>query len=108
MYFPDSYAETQVPGFVVATQEDPYYFSEGGFGIGILKYYGIPLTPYLTPGTTENSSLEDILNSYNKANEKTRIQAIVNDQDRARYYIVHFWDTYNGSKTLQHFQNSNP
>ena len=108
LYLPDIYAETQVPGFVVATQDDPYYFSEGGFGIGILKYYGIPLTPYLTPETNENSSLEDILNSYNKANEKTGVPAIVNDQDRARYYIVHFWDTYNGSKTFTTFSKFQP
>ena len=106
--FPNSYAETQVPAIVVATQEDPYYFSDGGFGIGILKYYGIPLTPYLTPGTNEDSSLADILNSYNKTNEKTRINPIVDDQNRARYYVVHFWDTSNGSKTFTTFAKFQP
>ncbi len=108
LYFPASYADTQVPLIVVATQADPYYFSEGGFGIGVLKYYGIPLTPYLTPGTTEDSSLADILNSYNLANQKAGIKPIVDDQNRARYYVVHFWSTSNGSQTFTTFEKFQP
>jgi hypothetical protein len=108
LHFTTSYAETQVPTIVTAIQADPYYFSEGGFGIGILKYYGIPLTPYLTPGTSEDSSLADILNSYNKANEKTELNPIVDDQNRARYYVVHFWDTSYGSNTFTTFSKFQP
>ena len=57
LHLPTSFADPQVPLAVLATQVDPYYFSEGGFGIELLKYYGIPLTPYLTPGTSEDSKL---------------------------------------------------
>ena len=106
--FPSSYAETQAPTIVMATQADPYYFSQGGFGIGVLKYYGFPLTPYLTPETNENSSFADILNSYNMANEKTKLTPIVDDQSRARYYVVHFWDTSYGSKTFTTFKVFQP
>ena len=90
----------RIGGIMDAVQADPYYFSEGGFGISVLKFYGIPLTPYLTPGTTEESSLADILNAYNTANAKAGVKPIVDDGNRARYYIVHFWDTSNGSKTI--------
>ena len=108
LHFPTSYGQTQVPTIVAATQADPYYFSEGGFGIGILKYYGIPLTPYLTPGTTEDSLLSDILNSYDSANEKTELNPIVDDQSRATYYVVHFWSTSNGSMTFTTFPDFQP
>ncbi|HMK33338.1 MAG TPA: hypothetical protein VK431_06920, partial [Nitrosopumilaceae archaeon] len=52
---PVAYAESQNTVIVAGVQADPYYFSEGGFGIDIFKYYNIPLTPYLTPQTTSNS-----------------------------------------------------
>lgn len=102
LHLPTSFADPQVPLAVLATQVDPYYFSEGGFGIELLKYYGIPLTPYLTPGTSEDSSLADILNSYNQENHAANTP-IVDDQNRARYYVVHFWDTSNGSQTFTTF-----
>jgi len=105
---PVAYAEKQVPGIVVAVQGDPYYFAEGGFGISILKYYGIPLTPYLTPETTENSSLTDILNSFYSAEAKAGVHAIVDNQDRAKYYVVHFWSTSNGSQTFTTFSKFQP
>lgn len=108
LHYQSGYAETQSPILALATQADPYYFSEGGFGIRILKYHGIPLTPYLTPGTTEDSSLEDILNSYYSANEKAGIRPIVDDKDRARYFVVHFWDMSNGPKTLATFGKFQP
>ncbi|HUL51654.1 MAG TPA: hypothetical protein VLT10_00100 [Verrucomicrobiae bacterium] len=107
-HFPHSYAETQVPGIVVGVQGDPYYFSEGGFGIGILKYYGVPLTPYLTPQTTDNSSIDEILQSYEQASAKAGIKAIVDEQNRAKYYVVHFWSTSNGTQTFTTFPKFQP
>ena len=98
----------RLSGIIDVVQADPYYFSEGGFGISVLKFYGIPLTPYLTPGTTEESTLSDILNFYNTANAKAGVHAIVDDKDRARYYVVHFWDTLNGSKTFTTFAKFQP
>ena len=98
----------RISGMIDVVQADPYYFSEGGFGISVLKFYGIPLTPYLTPGTTEESALTDILNSYNTVNAKAGVRPIVDDKDRARYYIVHFWDTSNGSKTFTTFGKFQP
>jgi len=105
---PIAYAETQVPGIVVGVQLDPYYFSEGGFGIGILKYYGIPLTPYLTPQTNSNSSISEILNAYNQAIDKAGIKPIVDEQNRAKYYVVHFWSTSNGTQTFTTFSKFHP
>jgi len=98
----------RLSGIIDVVKADPYYFSEGGFGIRVLKFYGIPLTPYLTPGTTEESTLTDILNSYNTANAKAGVRPIVDDKDRARYYVVHFWDTSNGSKTFTTFGKFQP
>ena len=108
LYLPKSYAETQVPGLVVGIQADPYYVSEEGFGITILKYYNQPLTPYLTPQTTSDSTVDEILKAYNQANEKAGIKPIVDNQNRARYYVVHFWNTSNGSKTLATFAKFQP
>ena len=71
----------RLSGIIDVVQADPYYFYEGGFGISVLKFYGIPLTPYLTPGTTEESALADILNAYNTANAKAGVKAIVDDND---------------------------
>ena len=71
----------RLSGIIDVVQADPYYFYEGGFGISVLKFYGIPLTPYLTPGTTEESALAYILNAYNTANAKAGVKAIVDDND---------------------------
>ena len=40
----NAFAE-QVPASVVAVEGDPYYFSEGGFGIKIPKYFDRSLEP---------------------------------------------------------------
>lgn len=103
-----AHAETQVPGIVVGVLGDPYYFSEGGFGIGILQFYHIPLTPYLTPQTTSNSSIGEILKAYDQASEKAGIKPIVDEQNRAKYYVVHFWSTSNGSQTFTTFSKFQP
>jgi len=39
-----AFAEEQVPGSVLVVESDPYYFSEGGLGMGILKFFGRPKT----------------------------------------------------------------
>ncbi|HMK32702.1 MAG TPA: hypothetical protein VK431_03655, partial [Nitrosopumilaceae archaeon] len=105
---PVAYAESQNTVIVAGVQADPYYFSEGGFGIDIFKYYNIPLTPYLTPQTTSNSSTAEILNAYNQANEKAGIKPNVDDQNRGKYYVVHFWNTPDGSKTFTAFSLFQP
>ena len=33
------FAEEQVPGMVLVVEGDPFYFSEGGLGPSILKYF---------------------------------------------------------------------
>jgi len=87
-----AFADEQVPGMVASVTGDPYYFSEGGFGITILKFYERPLDPYLIPGeTTEQSSMEEILTAYEKATQDLSQEIIVNDQDRAQYFVISFF-----------------
>jgi len=83
------YAEEQVPGMVMAVESDPYYFSDGGLGIEILKSFDRPMTPYLIPGkTTEDSSLQEIYQAYIEAS-KTK-QILVDDSNRAVTFTVDF------------------
>jgi len=85
------FADDQVPGMVVAVEGDPYYFSEGGFGFQILKYFNRSLEPYLVSGeTTEQSSLQEISQAYNIATEHITQKVIVQDIDRATLFVVHF------------------
>jgi hypothetical protein len=86
------YAE-QVPGAVLAVETNPFYFSEGGLGIGILKFFERPLTPYLVPGkTTEQSSTQEVYEAYVE-NSKNIVQtAIVGDEDRATVFVVEFFN----------------
>ena len=87
-----AFADDQVPGIVTAVEGDPFYFSEGGFGIGILKFFERPLDPYLVPGeTTEESSIEEILSAYEEASKDLSQKIIVNDSDRAQYFVVSFF-----------------
>ena len=91
VFVTSAFADDQVPGMVASVEGDPYYFSEGGFGISILKFYERPLDPYLIPGeTTEQSSIEEILTAYEEATQDLSQELIVNDQDRAQYYVVSF------------------
>lgn len=84
------FAETEYPGIVVAVLADPYYFSEGDFGIGILKYYNAPLDPYLVPGvTTSNSSLQEISKAYSESVKNKNITStIVSEENRAQAFRV--------------------
>ena len=87
-----AFADDQVPGIVTAVEGDPFYFSEGGFGIGILKFFERPLDPYLVSGeTTEESSIEEILSAYEEASKDLSQKIIVNDSDRAQYFVVSFF-----------------
>ena len=84
------YAE-QVPGAVLAVETDPDYFSEGGLGIGILKFFDRPLTPYLVPGqTTEDSSLQEIYQAYLENSKTAGKPPIVEDEDRVTTFVTEF------------------
>jgi hypothetical protein len=84
------YAE-QVPAAVLSVETNPNYFSEGGLGIGILKFFDRPLTPYLVPGqTTEESSLQEIYQAYVEESKVSGKPAIVNDNDRATVFVTEF------------------
>ena len=37
IFVTSAFADDQVPGMVASVEGDPYYFSDGGFGISILK-----------------------------------------------------------------------
>ena len=81
----------QVPASVNAVEGDPFYFSEGDFGIGLLKYFDRPLTPYLVPGVTnENSSIREISEAYHTATEDLKKKIIVTDYNRGAIYSVTF------------------
>ncbi len=84
-------ADEQLPGIVVAVEGDPSYFSEGGFGVGILKFFERPLDPYLISGeTTAESSIDEIMSAYEEvSNQDSTI--IVNDTDRAQFVVVSFF-----------------
>ncbi len=74
IFFANVFAEEQVPGMVMIVEGDPFYFSEGGLGPSILKYFERPLDPYLVPGlTNEQSSFEEIKDAYNE-NTKDKTQ----------------------------------
>jgi len=91
VFITSAFADEQVPGMVASVTGDPFYFSEGGFGISILKFYERPLDPYLIPGeTTEQSSIAEILTAYEKSTQDLSQEIIVNDQDRAQYFVVSF------------------
>jgi len=83
-------AEEQIPGSVMIVQVDPYYFSEGDLGLKMLKFFQIPLTPYIVPGkTTEQSSLGEISDAYKEYTKNTE-QKLVDDKNRATVFSVEF------------------
>ncbi|MGI0008726.1 MAG: hypothetical protein ACRD92_03810 [Nitrosopumilaceae archaeon] len=84
------FAEEQALGAVLV-QTDPYYFSEGDLGIKILKFFQLPLDPYLVPGkTTEQSTIQEISEAYNEAAKVSGQKAIVDDDSRATVFVVDF------------------
>src|SRR3970040_2846855 len=85
------YSEEQVPGSVLAVESDPYYFSEGGFGIGILQFFDRPMGPYLVPGkTTDQSSLQEIYQAYVEEAKGSSQGVLVDDDSRATVFITDF------------------
>jgi len=85
------YSEEQVPGSVLAVESDPYYFSEGGFGIGILQFFDRPMGPYLVPGkTTDQSSLQEIYQAYMEEAKGSSQGVLVDDDSRATVFITDF------------------
>lgn len=85
------FAEEQVPGSVMIVQVDPYYFSEGDLGLKILKFFEMPLTPYLVPGkTTEQSSLQEISNTYAEYAKNLEQKPIIDEANRATVFVVEF------------------
>lgn len=88
---PTIYAEEQVPGFVVAVEGDPYYFSANDFGIGILQYFERDYSPYLVPGVTDNTStIDEIMIAYNENKKQITDNVIVSDKNRALVFQVTF------------------
>jgi len=86
----NAFAE-QVPASVVAVEGDPFYFSEDGFGIKILKYFDRSLEPYLVSGiTTEQSSIKEISDAYEESTEHLKQKIIVSDENRAAIFTVQF------------------
>ncbi|TRZ69786.1 MAG: hypothetical protein D4R96_02635 [Nitrosopumilaceae archaeon] len=85
------FAEEQVPLGVHLVESNPYYFSEGGLGIEILKYFDRPLNPYLVHGkTTDESSTEEIYQAYTEQSKNYQQKAIVDDNNRAMAFTVDF------------------
>ena len=88
---PTVFAEEQVPGFVVAVEGAPYYFSTNNFGIGILQYFERDFSPYLVSGVTDNTStMDEIMTAYNENNKQVTDNVIVSDKDRALVFKVTF------------------
>ena len=81
------YADS-APGLVTLVNQNPYYFAEDGIGLDLLRVYGFPLTPYLTSGVTEDSSNQDILDAYYKANANASSSIIEQTSDRAVWYVL--------------------
>ncbi len=85
------FAEEQVPIGVHVVESNPYYFSEGGLGIEILKYFDRPLNPYLVHGkTTDESSIEEISQAYTEQSKNYQQKVIVDDNNRAMAFTVDF------------------
>ncbi len=81
------YAQTSP--LVTVVNQNSYYFSEDNFGLDILRYFHAPLTPYLTPGVSENSTDAEIMDAYYKANANITSEIIEQDLDRAISYVIH-------------------
>ena len=113
------FAEEQVPGSILLVETDPYYFSEGDFGLKFLKFFQRSLSPYLIPGkTTEQSTIQEISDAYKEASQSVGQQAIVDDNNRAMTYAVEFsggdlqktyrFDTFQKFTHITKDQNNSP
>ena len=60
-------------------------------GLKILKFFQIPITPYLVPGkTTEESPLPEISAAYKEYAKSSEKKPIVDDSNRATAFVVEF------------------
>ena len=108
LFLPNVYAAS-FPPIIAIINEDPYYFAEGDFGIGLLRYMDFPLTPYLTNGVTENSTDKEIMDAYFKANSDITAGIIEQESDRAISYVLHIQSPeLFGEKVSYGFQMFNP
>lgn len=97
------------PALPASVQIAPFYWSEDGLGIEILKNFNLPLDPYLTPGVTDQSSDEEILQAYLEANSDLTVSIIVPEDDRAQIIVAHFSSgEISGVKTITTFSNFTP
>lgn len=94
LVFGSAFAEESkvAPALPTAVAADPFYWGEGGFGLDVLKGFGMPLDPYLTPGVTADSPNSEILSAYYEANPDLAAELVVPEDKRAKNYIVHFSD----------------
>ena len=97
------------PALPTAVQVSPFYWSEDGFGIDILRAFELPITPYLTPGVNEQSSKEEIIQAYLEANSDLAAKIIVSDEERGQIFLVHFFEgDIEGVKTYSSFSKFTP
>lgn len=72
-----AFADEQVSGSILIVETDPYYFSEGDLGLKFLKFFQLPLSPYLISGKiTEQSTIQEISDAYNEAKQYVEQKAI--------------------------------
>ena len=108
LFLPNVYADS-LPPIIAIINEDPYYFAEGNFGISLLHYMDFPLTPYLTSGVTENSTVKEIMDAYFKANSDITASIIEQESDRAISYVLHIQSPeLIGDQVSYGFQMFNP
>jgi len=83
-----SNAFASAPALPTSVQAAPFYWSEDGFGIDILRGFDLSIDPYLTPGVTEQSSNEEIIQAYLDANQDLTSKIIVAEDERAQIFVV--------------------
>ena len=88
LFLPNVYAD-QPPPLVASIQNSPYYFAEDDLGINMLRYFNVPLTPYLTEGVTDKSTNKEIMDAYYKTNSNITSSVVEQHSDRAISYVLH-------------------
>ena len=98
-----------IPALVAAVKASPFYWSEDGFGIDVLRSFERPIDSYLTPGVSEQSTKAEIIEAYLKANSELAAKVIVPDDNRAQIFLVHFSEgQISGVKTSSTFSKFTP
>ena len=100
------------PALPTSVQAAPFYWSEDGFGIDILRGFDLSIDAYLTPGVTEQSSNEEIIQAFLDANPDLTTNIIVADDERAQIFVAHFFEgqisEVKTSTTFSKFTPNNP